>query len=417
MRARATARLTRDGIKKVVIAHDKRFFSVDAFASRKWSGLTCLDVVEETPAVVLDENALIGNVEYMQHVADKHQVSLRPHVKTHKCTKIANLQREHGARGVTCSKPDEALVFLQAGFDTLVAYPIINKCTLQKFLERAEGRYDKLTLMVDSAQGVEVLFNVVNSLPRVEKLNVYMKVNVGLNRCGVQPDGALQLAKEIVARDKLSFQGIMSHAGQAYGASSKRDCERIAREESELMKTVRDTLRDAGISCNQVSVGCTLTELAREEFGHITEIRPGNYVFMDATPLTKGLITPEQVSLYVVASVISVNNQYAIIDAGSKVLSSDAGAHGSAGTGNYGTARTCSDSMYQIEKLSEEHGWIKLPRSHDLEIGDKVQIIPNHSCPVVNLTNSVLLLGKDRACETWEIDAFNKSHPRIKYAQ
>lgn len=347
-----------------------------------------------TPTVILNTLALHRNIVNMQKRANFFGVKLRPHVKTHRSVELAKMQLLQGACGVTCSKPEEAQVFLEAGMDVLIAYPVISIDKAEKILSYTQKHSNsKLTMMVDSAKGVDAIVAAAKSLG-IEKQHVSIKIDVGLHRCGVSiGDDLLNLANQVHTHEILSQVGIFSHAGHAYGVNTADECKKIANEESQLMRSAKQLLENNGFECPLISVGCTMTELTRTDYEGIDEIRPGNYIFLDATPVRKGLVKEEDVSLFVVSTVISINDQYAIIDAGSKVLSSDTGAHGSSAN-SFGTTK-----FGPIERLSEEHGWIRL-QTNDVpipEVGDQVQIIPNHSCPVANLTNQLLLMPENRA--------------------
>ncbi len=156
------------------------------------------------------------------------------------------------------------------------------------------------------------------------------------------------------------------------------------------------------------SVGSTPTVLAARRFDGLTEIRPGNYVFMDQTPLRLGLIPPSRLALSVLTTVISTNDRYAIVDAGSKTLSSDRGAHGADGLAGFGRAfvlGTANDreASLVVEKLSEEHGFV-VSGGRRLNPGDRLQVFPNHACPVVNLARA-LCVRSGAAIESWTVDA------------
>jgi len=162
-----------------------------------------------------------------------------------------------------------------------------------------------------------------------------------------------------------------------------------------------------GIAVPEMSVGSTPTEMARVDYGEITEIRPGNYVFMDRTQLNKGIANYNQISLFVVATIVSLNEHYFIVDAGSKVLSADLAPHCAEGMTGYGEAFGIDDWSYRrnqlpVAKLSEEHGWIKRDTKHNWEIGSKIVIIPNHSCPVANLSDSYVVIAPQETT-TWRI--------------
>jgi len=174
------------------------------------------------------------------------------------------------------------------------------------------------------------------------------------------------------------------------------------------MLAVARRLETAGVSIPEISVGSTPTVLAAERFDGITEIRPGNYVFMDRTPLRLGLATQAQIALTVLATVISRNDDFLIVDAGSKTFSSDAGAHGSPAADGFAVGwplerfgETGQERV--LVRLSEEHGFISR-RGTDLPLGACLRFIPNHACPVANLARS-LLVRDDDAVEEWPVDA------------
>ena len=156
----------------------------------------------------------------------------------------------------------------------------------------------------------------------------------------------------------------------------------------------------------EVSVGSTPTVLGCESFEGMTEIRPGNYVFADATAVRLGVATFNDVALSVLTTVISANDRYFIIDAGSKVLSSDLGAHGTGGNAGYGLGFRIDDlsrEPLRVVRLSEEHGFIE--REGDLPIGTKLRVIPNHACPVANLAERLTVVSNDEVVDQWAVAA------------
>lgn len=319
----------------------------------------------QTPCVLVDHSRLIGNIAWIQGKANAHQVLLRPHIKTHKCLEIARLQLAEGAVGVTASKADEALVFINGGIKSVtVAYPIISQAKLDNLLTASSIHETDLRLLVDSVTGVEAL--AVAAERHKTAINVFVKIDVGLHRCGLREDdpGLTTLIQRITNNARLRFKGLLSHAGNAYGAKGAEDVLQIAREECRILGRVKSRIEDLGVEVTEVSVGATPTAIVSDLYEGITEMRPGNYVFMDMTPLRLGLIDADRISLSVLATIISVNQDYMIIDAGTKVLSSDLGAHGTGGGVGYGVAYSVEDfetKRYPLPvlKLSEEHGFLK----------------------------------------------------------
>jgi len=364
----------------------------------------------ETPAVVIQRATLDDNLRRMQTLARTHGLRLRPHIKTHKSLAIARLQMAAGACGITAAKVDEALPFIRDGAipSVTLAQPQMIASKLDRLMAAAQAHHCDLRLIVDSRPGLDLLAG--RAIEQRFTPGVFIKIDVGLHRCGCRPHdpAILALAQTIHQHPRLRFVGLLSHAGHAYGAKDRPTVAAIAEEERHTMLAVARRLEEAGIPVPEISVGATPTVLAATRFDGITEIRPGNYVFMDQTPLRLGLITSEQIALTVLTTVISRNPDFLIVDAGSKTFSSDMGAHGSGqGVGfGVGWPRDCfgdDEQVLSVVRLSEEHGFI--PRDHsDLALGTCVRVIPNHACPVANLARTLVVLdGKD--VYEWPVDA------------
>ena len=367
----------------------------------------------ETPAVVVDRERLERNIDWAQALANRHRVALRPHVKTHKCLEIARLQLARGAVGLTASKVDEALVFIEAGVPSVtVAYPLVDERKLWRLLTAAKRCGTDLRVVVDSRVGAELLGWLAAELQT--DVAAFVEIDVGLHRCGLtENDPELPgLVQRICAFERVRFAGLLSHAGHSYAAATASEVCEIAATECQILERVRGRLEDARIEVPEVSVGSTPTVLASESYGGITEIRPGNYVFMDRTPVRLGLASLDEVALTVLATVVSRTAESLIIDAGSKVLSSDLGAHGTGGAGGYGLAFPLGDSFESgsgltIARLSEEHGFVA-HGGREIAIGAKLRIVPNHACPVANLADELVIASGDNEVARWQVAARGK---------
>ena len=360
-----------------------------------------------TPFVEIDEARLDRNMKDMQARASAAGVRLFPHIKTHKSVALAEKQLAFGAAGVTASKPSEALVFVERGVPSLVlAYPIVQADALDRLLSAVKTRSTKLRLIAASLPGVDALSEAAVSHGMT--LGVFLKVDVGLGRVGVKPDDAeaLDVARRIAGAPGLSFAGLLSHAGHSYGAKGAEALDAIARREAEMLLTLADTLRGEGIAVPCISVGATPTCLGAPLPEGVMEIRPGNYALLDATALRLGICTPDQLALSVVARVVATNGDRFIVDAGSKTLTSDLGAHGTGGSG-FGIVTAADepcDRTWMVERLSEEHGFVRgdgvMPA-----IGSRVRIFPNHACPVMAQFDSVTLRRADGRSVKLNVDA------------
>ena len=363
----------------------------------------------ETPAVLLDETRLMANLRAMQDLADRHGVALRPHAKTHKSLEIGRRQIGLGASGVTVATVDEALVFMAGGFNSItVARPVVSPSKWDRLLAAAKDRSVAVRVVTDSKEGIQVAGEraAVHGLI----VGLFLKIDVGLHRCGLLPEDprVVELAGMIHDHAYLDFRGILSHAGHAYGSKSRKEAARVAEEERRTMVAVRDALRADGLPVREVSVGATPAVLATESFEGVTEIRPGNYVFLDLLPVRAGVARISDVALSVLATIISRNEGYFVTDAGSKTLTSDTGVHGMTGDQGFGLAYPESgfletDCVLIVEKVSEEHGMIRR-NGFDLPIGSKIRVVPVHSCPVANLARSYVVLTPD-GLEFWPVDA------------
>jgi D-serine deaminase-like pyridoxal phosphate-dependent protein len=238
------------------------------------------------------------------------------------------------------------------------------------------------------------------------KLNVLVKVDVGFHRCGIDPDSpqALSIVKEVSDLSGLSLRGLLSHAGHAYHATSIEELGAVAQKEIAILRTLAGRARDASVEISEISVGSTPTARFISHQEGVTEMRPGNYVFYDRTQLglrSAAFAGPATCAMSIVSTVVSRPVPARIVfDAGSKTLTSD-GARGFGVVEGHGLVFPDieggePDPSIVIERLSEEHSVARVPASCRLKTGDRVRIIPNHSCTVTNLADTLLLVDGPR---------------------
>lgn len=360
----------------------------------------------DTPALVVDEDRLDDNIRRMAEFARQHGVALRPHVKAHKTPEIAHRQIRAGAIGITVAKLGEAEVMADAGIDDiLVAYPIVGPAKVDRLL--ALARKVKVSTIVDSLEGATPLSEAFAASGMA--LDVLIKVDTGLGRCGLPPgEPVVSFAREVSRLPGLRFRGICTHAGHAYGARNDDERRRIGREEGQIMAETARLLTAAGYPPQIVSVGSTPTATISGTIPGVTEIRPGNYAFNDAIQIALGSALPSQVSLFVLCRVIShPAPDRAIIDAGSKTFGLDAGAHGTRLVSGYGRIVNKEDIV--IERLSEEHGILRLPPGEStVRIGELFRVVPNHACSVVNNFDQLAVVSGGMVKDYWRVAARGK---------
>jgi D-serine deaminase-like pyridoxal phosphate-dependent protein len=347
-----------------------------------------------TPCVLIDRPRAQANITRMQSLAAKHGRRLRPHAKTHKLPAIAKMQIEAGATGICCAKLGEAEVFAEAGIkDIRLPYPVHPSKAA-----RVVALLNKVTLsiIVDHPRIAREWSEAMTAAGRV--LPVLVKVDVGFHRCGVNPDSpeALDLIEEVSTLPGLKMLGLLSHAGHAYHAANEDALRQVAREEAETMTGLAERAQARGVPIGEISVGATPPARFSMAEPGITELRPGNYVYNDRTQVGLGAARLDDCALTVLATVVSKPDADRIVlDSGTKTLSSD-GARGFESTlAGQGAIFTTLDQIQLdtellIERLSEEHATVRVTSGQTkLEPGDRVRILPNHSCVVSNLVDEV----------------------------
>ena len=350
-----------------------------------------------TPCAVVDLDVLERNVARMAARAREAGVRLRPHAKTHKCPEIGALQRAAGAWGLSVAKVGEAEVFVAAGFDDLfVAFPAVGEDKGRLLLRLADRA--RLACGVDSVEGARSLARPFREAGRT--LDVLLKVDVGYGRVGVLPEHALETATRIAEIRGLRLRGVFTHAGHGYLAATRPEVDAVARHEGQALAATARELRANGIGVEEVSVGSTPTAADAMRVPGVTECRPGNYVFHDASQVTLGTCSVEDCALSVVATVVSVPAPgRAVLDAGSKTLSSDPLRPVAGGYGQILGRRS------RIEKLSEEHGVLAVAEGEAFRVGERVRVLPNHACVVVNLHDRLLGVSRDRVEAILHVEA------------
>ncbi len=363
----------------------------------------------QTPSLVLDVARVRRNAARMSSRVNNFGAALRPHVKTHKCIEVARIQTEGHASGITVSTLAEARAFAAGGFlDITYAVPI----EPGKFTDAIElsKRCERLSLITDD---VEIPLQLNDAARRAGvSLDLFVKIDCGYHRCGVEPHTpeALEIPRRINDASNLRFAGLLTHAGHSYHARSKAELLDIARHERDLMKDFAARLRESGLSVPIVSVGSTPTITEVDHLDGVDEARPGNYIFFDAFQATLGSCAFEDCALSVLSSVIhrDAGRKKIIIDAGAIALSKDRGAVELDSACGYGRVLDIegNDMGLRVESLSQEHGVIvaddatKLDR---LRVGTRLRVLANHSCLTAAQHTHYNVLEAERIVDRWEI--------------
>ena len=358
-----------------------------------------------TPCALVDVARARHNCERMRARAEALGVSLRPHVKTHKCVPAARLQVGGRTGPITVSTVAEARRFTTAGFrDITLAVPLAPWRADEVVDLRRD--LDRLWLLVDHPDTVAEIDRAAQQ--RRRRVGVLLKVDCGYHRAGVDPLGEMgpALAERIAGSRWLEFGGILTHAGHAYSCADVAEVKAVAEQERAVMQAFAGRLRDVGVEVPVVSVGSTPTSCVAENLDGVDEIRPGNYVFFDAFQVGLGVCAPTDVAFSVLTTVVGryPERGQLVVDAGALSLSRDPGF----GDGGFGLVCSADAQMVwsdlRVDSLSQEHGVLVArdglgPSDHP--VGEKLRILPNHSCLAAALFDRYHVVTDEDVVERW----------------
>jgi D-serine deaminase-like pyridoxal phosphate-dependent protein len=345
-----------------------------------------------TPAVLIERPRALANIDRLQRAADARGIRVRPHAKTHKSPIVAGWQIARGAIGICCAKLGEAEVFADTGIaDIRVPYPLhpVNAPRVLALMDRT-----RLSFIVDHLAIARAWSEVMLRAGR--RADVLIKVDVGFHRCGIDPDPAtaIPFIRDVASLRGLHLCGLLSHAGHAYHAKSADDLCAIAADEARTLRELAEKARQSGVSIDELSAGATPSARFSLEQDGLTEYRAGNYVYFDRTQVGLGAAALDDCALTVLAMVVSKPaDGRVILDSGAKTLAAD-GARGFTPLAGHGTVfreidrpRIPDDDLI-VERLSEEHATVRVASGRTTLLpGDRVRLVPNHSCVVSNLVD------------------------------
>jgi D-serine deaminase-like pyridoxal phosphate-dependent protein len=363
-----------------------------------------------TPAAIVDLDAMTRNIQRMQARMNALGVKFRPHVKTTKCNQVVQAQLDAGAQGITVSTLKEAEQFFAAGIGDIV-YAVAmapNKLEQAMTLRRRGCDLKIVTDSVSSAQAI-VAFGSAHA----ESFEVWIEVDVDGHRSGIAPDDDLLLdVGRVLHEGGMKLGGVLAHAGSSYDYNTAADLERVAEQERAGCVHAAQRLRAAGLPCDTVSIGSTPTALAARHLEGVTEVRAGVYVFFDLVMHNVGVCALDDIALSVLTTVIGhqENKGWAIVDAGWMAMSRDRGTQRQQQDFGYGLVCT-EDGVpvdgYVMSSANQEHGIVSCIGEPDTAIaarfpvGTRLRILPNHACATGAQHPEYHALSRDGAVSTW----------------
>lgn len=336
----------------------------------------------ETPAVLIDIDRMEHNIARMQAHCDSLGIAFRPHIKTHKTPEIAKKQLEAGAVGIACQKVSEAEVFVDAGFDDIqIPYNIVGPQKTARLA--ALARRCRVSVSADDAVVVAGLSEAAQTVG--VEINVLVDLVTNLQRTGTSPENVVNLARQVDAAPGLRFAGVLVYPS-------------LPANRPALLETL-DLLNQAGLPAEIVSGGGTPASIHAHEVPELTELRVGTYVFNDWSHMLAGIATLDDCAMHVLATVVShAFPERMILDCGSKTLAADNR------NGQYGYIVEYPEA--RIYLLSEEHAHVDVSACPTQpRIGERVHVVPVHTCVVSNLTDRLFGVRGDQVETIWQVAA------------
>lgn len=347
----------------------------------------------DTPALAVDLPLMERNIEKLHTYFSRRPAKVRPHIKGHKSPILAHRQLEAGGTvgGVCCAKVGEAEVMVLNGIkDVFITNEIVTRPKIARLMSLA--RLANLMVAVDDPRNVQDLSEAAQA-NRVT-LRVTVDVNIGIDRCGVEPGPTVvDLAKLVARAPGLQFAGLMGYEGGMWINDFE---ERALATKSRVQKLLdaREMVEAAGLPVEIASGGGTGTWNITGDIGGVTEVQAGAYPFMDAH---YRYVPDFDVSLLVLSTVISrPAEDRAIIDCGHKAIGV-----------TLGLPEVARPTGAKVARLSSEHGILALEGgdARQLRPGDKVWLIPSHGGTAVNIHSHYYMIRDGKLEAVWEIPA------------
>jgi D-serine deaminase-like pyridoxal phosphate-dependent protein len=336
------------------------------------------------------------NVARMAAHAAALGIELWPHVKTHKCAEVIAAQLAAGAAGMTVATPAEAELARDAGAPAiLVAHPPASPDRLERIVALA-GEV-RLRVALDSEAVAEALDAACRAAG--VRAGWLWELDCGVGRCGTAPgeETADRVAALAGRLGVAAFEGLLTFPGHAYGG----DVLGAAEDERRALASTTAALERRGVAVPARSAGTTPTGWALTDAGPVTELRPGNYVFHDATQVALGAAAWEDCALSVLATVVSrPDPRRVILDAGSKALAAERMTPLTPHLGH-----VPGHPGLVVERLFEEHAILTSAEPVAIPVGARLAVVPNHACAAANLHERMVVTAGGEPTGEWAVAA------------
>ena len=347
----------------------------------------------DTPSMIVDLDIMEENIRKMFGILKPKGVKIRPHLKTTKSPILAKKLVEAGAEGGCVAKLSEGEVMAAEGFDDiLITCEIIGAVKIARLVELFR-KYPKIRIVVDSKEGATAINDALLASSIESPIQVLIDLDVGLHRTGVAPESALALAKHIASQKQLKLIGVQGYEGHLQHVHDRNEREAECRASMATLVNTANLLRENSFDIKVVTTGGTGTAEVCASTPGITEVQPGSFIFMDSDYRNAvGGFFEHSLTILSTAISKSGSEKRVTIDAGLKSLTTDSG---------FAEAKDMPGVTYT--PMGDEHGWLSWEDERDLGIGARVEMIPSHIDPTVNLHDVYYAHRKGVIEEIWPV--------------
>jgi D-serine deaminase-like pyridoxal phosphate-dependent protein len=354
----------------------------------------------DTPSMLVDLDLMDSNIQHLMSRLLPTGVSIRPHLKTTKSAILAQRLVAAGAQGGCVAKLAEAEVLCAKGFaDLLITCEIVGAPKVRRLVELWQ-RHRGIRIVVDSEEGARAIQDgfAAAGASSGERIAVLLDLDVGLHRTGVQPGPpARKLAECVATLSHLELVGVQGYEGHLQHVHGLEERKRLCLESMRILVDTAEALRRDGHRIEIVTTGGTGTAEFCASVKGVTEVQPGSFLFMD-TDYRNAIGRTYANSLTILSTVLSVQGPRIVtIDAGLKSLTTDSGL------------AECKTEGYKYGVLGDEHGSLEWSEEgKELRVGDRVEMVPSHIDPTINLHDVYYAHRKGVVEEIWNVDARGK---------
>ena len=362
-----------------------------------WYAIDNIDELD-SPALVIYPERVKANINMLKSMIDDPD-RLRPHVKTNKTREASVLMMEAGISKFKCATIAEAeMLGISGAKDALLAYQPVHPKVLRliRLMKKYPGTH--YSCLVDNAASAEMISETALASGLI--IDVYMDLNIGMNRTGIAPgEQAVALYERCAALKGIRILGLHAYDGQIHDRDfevRRKQCE----EGYAAADKMAEVLRDRGYNPKIVAGGSPSFPFHAARAN--VECSPGTFIFWDKGYLD---MCAEQAFLpaaLVVTRVISLPGETTLcLDLGHKSIAAE----------NELSRRVYFINAPELRMVSqsEEHLVVEAGKGHSWKVGDVLYGMPIHICPTVALYDRATTVENGHVGGTWEIIARNRT--------